>query len=221
MPPQIPGINISIIRQATTARRGEPLLISGRVTLLGLGIPTLVRVFLSGPSFDPQITSFDTISAPVSGDYSISVIADKDGRYQVSSQAFPPFVLPIPGGTPITPPPLAESTSPPIVIGDRVNGSVSVDTPAGRQTIAAPAPAPFELFAPITVAPSIPITIDVNGGGGPAFPFIFPGAPLGPTIPDAPELLVITPIIEVPKKEELPVEIEPVISGSIVSLTLE
>jgi hypothetical protein len=39
---QIPGINISILRQQTTTQRGVPLLISGRGTALRLPVPALV-----------------------------------------------------------------------------------------------------------------------------------------------------------------------------------
>lgn len=216
MPPQVPGINISILRQSTTTRRGEPLLISGRVTALGFGIPALVRVFLNGPDFDPQIVTFDTFSSPVVGNYSVSILADKDGRYTVSTQAFPPFILPIPAGSPITPPALAESPSPPIIIGSPEGDGISVDTPDGRRFFAIPPPTPIEINTPIIIAPQIPITIGIPGAG----PIVFPGAPVSMLPPDRPEELVITAIIQLPEEEEMPVGVTPVVSGEIVSLDL-
>ena len=112
---QIPGINISILRQSTFGRRGEPIFISGRVTALGIGVPALVRVALQGPSFDPQVTNFDTFAAPVTGDYTVPVIADKDGQYRVRPVAIPT----LPGiGSPIDIlTPTGKSPSPPLVIG--------------------------------------------------------------------------------------------------------
>lgn len=219
---QLPGINISILRQSTAVRRNEPLLISGRVTALGFGIPTLIRVFLEGPSFDPQVLSFDTFSSPISGDYSVSILAEKDGQYLVKSQAFPPFAIPVPGGTPITLPPLAESPSPPIIIGDVQDGNVSVDTPGGRQTFAVPAPSPIEIFAPITVAPSIPITIGGPVGGGiPGLPFVFPGVPVSAAAPDQPTELIITSIIQLPPAEAVPEGQVAVVSAAITGLSVE
>lgn len=216
MPPQVPGINISILRQSTTTRRGEPLLISGRVTALSFGIPALVRVFLNGPDFDPQIVTFDTFSSPVIGNYSVSILADKDGRYTVSAQAFPPFILPIPTGAPLTPPALAESPSPPIIIGDPQDGGVSVDTPDGRLFFPIPPPTPIEIGGPIFIVPQIPITIGLPGAG----PIVFPGAPVSMLPPDRPEDLIITAIIQLPEEEEVPAGATPVISGEIISLDL-
>lgn len=219
---QLPGINISILRQSTAVRRSEPLLISGRVTALGFGIPTLIRVFLEGPSFDPQVLSFDTFSAPISGDYSVSILSEKEGQYLVKSQAFPPFAIPVPGGTPLTLPPLAESPSPPIIIGDVQNGNVSVDTPGGRQTFAVPAPSPIEIFSPITVGTTIPITIGgFGGGGGPQIPFIFPGVPVSVAPPDQPTELVITSIIQLPSPEAMPEGQVAVVSAAITGLSID
>ena len=89
---QVPGINISILRQQTVTQRGVPLLISGRVSALGLPVPALVRVTLEGPDFDPQVTNFDTFASPT-GDYAVPVIADKDGQYTVQAKAYPPIAF--------------------------------------------------------------------------------------------------------------------------------
>lgn len=201
---QVPGINISILRQSTFAKREEPLLINGRVTAFGFGVPTLVRVSLLGPDFDPQILVFDTFSAPIGGDYSISVIASKDGRYTVAAQAFLPIAIPIPGADPITiGPPLAESPTPPVVIGEPRDGGVSAELPTGRQFLSLPPPTSIEINAPVIVAPVIPITIGRPG-------FQFPELPDRP--PDRPAEIIIIPIVEVPVVEVPTEEKEPTVS---------
>ncbi len=221
----LPAVNISILRQATFVGRGQPLLISGRVTFFGFGIPTLVRVTLNGPSFDPQVITFDTFSSPVSGDYSVSVLAEKDGTYEVFAQAFPPIVLPIPGDTSLTLPPLAESGKPPIVVGAPVAGGVSADLPGGRETLPIPPAFELEIFTPITIgAPVIPITIGNGRAPAPAFPFPFPffggGGPA-----DQPGGGFITVIVSPEMEEEVPTRAptrEPgeVVGAQIVSLEL-
>ena len=76
------------------------------------------------------------------GDYNVAVIADKEGRYTVRAQAFPALAtLPVVGG-PL--PPLAESPSPPNVVGDLENGAVMVD---GRR-VPPPPPTQVEIRAP-------------------------------------------------------------------------
>jgi hypothetical protein len=182
---QIPGINISILRQQTTTQRGVPLLISGRVTALGLPVPALVRVSLEGPSFAPERSNFDTFAAPT-GDYAVPVIADHGGQYTVTARAFPPVALPVavPGlPSPIDIlPPVAESPSPPIVVGQPVNGNVSVEGPRGRETLPAPSQTPVEISAPVQVSPLIPITIGGTDAPAPASPTPTPSG-LPPDIP--------------------------------------
>ncbi len=90
----VPGLSLSILRQQTSVRTGLPLLISGRFTAFGMGVPALIRVFLEGPTYDPQLRSFDTFASPFSGDYTVNVIAEKDGHYNVYAQAFPPPIMP-------------------------------------------------------------------------------------------------------------------------------
>lgn len=193
---QIPGLNISILRQSTSAKREQPLLINGRVTAFGFGVPTLVRVSLLGPDFDPQTLVFDTFSSPIGGDYSVSVIASKDGRYTVAAQAFLPLAIPVPGRDPIPiGPPLTESPTPPIVIGEPQNGGVSAELPSGRQFLSLPAPTPIEIDIPIFVAPAIPIII-----GRPGFRLPEPtGEPR-----DKPAEIIIIPIVEIPAEEDEP-----------------
>ena len=123
----IPGLSLSIMRQETTVGRGRPLLVSGRFTALGLGMPALIRVYLEGPSYDPQVRSFDTFASPFTGDYSTSIIAEKDGRYTVYSQAFPPPLIPMGPPFPeaiLLAPPMAESTRPPLAVGVPVEGAL-------------------------------------------------------------------------------------------------
>ena len=153
----VPGLSLSILRQETTVRAGRPLLISGRFTAFGIGLPAFVRVFLVGPSYDPKIRGFDAFASPFSGDYSINVIPEKDGRYTVYSQAFPPPLIPTgpPFPEPILlPPPFAESTRPPIVVGFPRNGGVNALMPDGAtQFLSAPP------MGPIEVSPVIAITL--------------------------------------------------------------
>ncbi|KKL12964.1 hypothetical protein LCGC14_2530470, partial [marine sediment metagenome] len=85
----IPGLSLSLLRQQTSVQAGLPLLISGRFTAFGMGVPAFIRVFLEGPSYDPQLRSFDTFASPFSGDYTVNVLAEKDGQYNVYAQAFP------------------------------------------------------------------------------------------------------------------------------------
>lgn len=221
----IPAVNISILRQATSVGMGQPLLISGRVTFFGFGIPTLVRVTLNGPSFDPQVITFDTFSSPVSGDYNVAVIAEKDGTYEVFAQAFPPIVLPIPGDSSLTLPALAESGKPPIVVGAPVSGGVTAELPGGRETLPIPPVFDLEIFTPITIgAPVIPITIGNGRAPAPAFPFPFPRLGGGPA--DQPAGVVITPvIIPAEMEEEVPTGADTrqpgeVVGAQILSLEL-
>ena len=118
----LPGFDISILRARTFAARGEGLTISGRVSAVGLGIPAFVRVILEGPQHEPETLTFDTTAAPLTGDYSVSVLANKDGAYQVYAQV-PLLPLPVPAGGP-TLPALAESPKLPIAIGRQVDGQV-------------------------------------------------------------------------------------------------
>lgn len=183
---QLPGINVSIQRAQSAVGRGQPLLISGRVTAIGIGLVSLVRVSLEGPSFQPEIANFDTLSSPITGNYSIPVVAPTEGQYTVTARAFPPIAFPIPGlPSPIDfLPALGESTSPPIVVGEVINGVVSLRPPGQpSQRVPAPALTDIELSPIITVAPQIPITFPApTGAPGPAvflLPFAAPGLPTG------------------------------------------
>lgn len=218
----VPGITISILRQQTTTRRGLPLLISGRVAVLGLPILAAVRVTLEGPSFNPTTTNFDTISAPT-GDYNVNVIADADGVYSVQAKAFPPVVLPFsPPGLPSLLdilPPLAESTSPPLVVGEPLNGTVGIEGPGGRQRVALPAPTQVEVGAPVSVVVGGP---QIGGGAPGAAPGFFPFAlPTGlpPTAPSP--VTIITTITEPTVGPPAPEPADGIVSAQIVGFTLE
>jgi hypothetical protein len=217
---QVPGINISILRQSTFGRRGAPIFISGRVTALGIGIPALVRVSLEGPTFDPQVTNFDTFAAPVTGDYTVPVVADKDGEYRVVARAFPPIAIPSPPGIP-SPidilPPTGESPSPPLVIGNPLNGDVVADTPAGRQRIQQPPMSLIEIRSPVTVAPA-PIAIGFPGTTG-APRVAAPPAPDSP--PDVPGPIFIIPEIPQPPPVAEAPSPDGVVSAQLVSFSLE
>ena len=173
----LPGFGISVLRQRTFGRPNEPIIISGRVSALGLGLLALVRVFLEGPELNPEVRTFDTLAAPVTGDYSVAVLAERGGRYEVFSRAFLPIALPVPGGVPLLlGPPLAESLRPPLIIGQPVNGRVEFEAAPGRPERVAPPPATApEVFAPITTIVQVP--------GAPRGPAPAP-APPGP--PEAP-----------------------------------
>ncbi|KKL71905.1 hypothetical protein LCGC14_2090210, partial [marine sediment metagenome] len=109
----VPGLNLSILRQETVVQAGRPLLISGRFTALGIGLPAFIRVTLEGPSYDPQLRTFTTFASPFSGDYSVNVLAEKDGQFSVFAEAFPPPLLPAGPLFPeplLLPPAFAEST---------------------------------------------------------------------------------------------------------------
>jgi len=180
----IPGLSLSILRQQTAVQAGLPLLISGRFTAFGMGVPTFIRVFLEGPSYDPKLRSFDTFASPFSGDYSVNVLAEKDGQYTVYAQAFPPPLIPT--GPPFPEammllPPFAESTRPPLVVGYPFNGGVDALLPDGtRQRLTAPPMQPIEFRPIITVAPGITVT-------APGVPAAYPGIPAyPPAVPPAP-----------------------------------
>ena len=156
--------------------------------MLGLPAPALVRVALEGPTFDPQVTNFDTFASPT-GDYSVPVIADKDGQFTVTALAFPPIALPL--GAPGLPtpidilPPVAQSPSPPIVVGDRRNGTVIAD----GQSVPVPQLSAIEISAQVVVSPIIPITIGAPGGP----PFGFPPPTGLPPDEPGPPVITITP----------------------------
>ena len=184
----IPGLSLSLLRQQTTVQAGLPLLISGRFTAFGMGVPAFIRIFLEGPSYDPRIRSFDTFSSPFSGDYTTNVLAEKDGQYFVYAQAFPPPL--IPSGPPFPEammllPPMAESTKPPLVVGYPFNGGVNALLPDGTsQRLTAPPMQPIEFRPLISVgAPGVTIT---GLGGAPSMIPYFPPLPPYPAAPPAP-----------------------------------
>lgn len=186
MPENIfPGVSLSILRQATTIERGRPLLMSGRFTALGFGLPAFIRVYMEGPSYDPQVRGFDTFSAPFSGDYTVNVLAEKDGQYEVYAQAFPP--PPFPVGPPfpeaiLLGPPLAESPRPPVAVGRPIAEGVEALLPTGeRRRYTSPPMTPAEIF--VTVAPTVAVTVPGVPAPAPAYP---PPAPFLPPLPFAP-----------------------------------
>ncbi len=215
---QAPGFNVSLLRQQTATRRGLPLIMSGRVTgLLGLPVFGTVRVSLEGPSFDPQVTNFDTFAAPT-GDYSVPIIADQDGQFTVQAKAYPglaPLPLALPGiPSPIDLlPPAAQSPSAPIVVGDVLNGTVAIN----GQRVAVPPPSSVEISAPIAVSPFI----QIGGLGAPAAPFTL-AAPTG-LPPDQPSPITIITITQPP--DGVPTAPAPVDEGivgvQIVGFTIE
>jgi hypothetical protein len=191
VPPQVPGFNVSVLRQQTFARRNQPVTISGRVTAFGLGLPALVRVFLEGPTHSPEVRTFDTFAAPMTGDYAIPVLAEKDGQYQVYAQAFPPVGIPFPGAPEpvLLGPPLAESPRPPLAVGEPVDGELEQElAPGTRRRVTLPTPTPVEVSAPITFAPRIEVAAPARRVG--AAP---PPVPVPPPTPEAPAEVVVAP----------------------------
>jgi hypothetical protein len=212
---QLPGLNISILRERTSVQRGQPVTISGRVSVLGFGVPAVVRVNLEGPTFDPQVTSFETMSSPT-GDYAVAVIPDKDGQYTVMAQAFP-FGANIPlVGTLL--PPLAASPSPPLAVGQPVNGAVI--TEAGERVPVPPTSA-IEIRTPIQVgAPIISIIQPAPPAPAPApraVPFPTAAAPAAPS-PPPPTTLIIPFLPAAAEPEEGP---PAVVGGQVVGFFLE
>ena len=217
---RVPGINISILRQQTTTQPRVPLLITGRVTALGLPVPALVRVSLEGPSFAPEVTDFDTFAAPT-GDYAVPIIADQDGQFTVTARAFPPIALPLslPGlPSPIDIlPPVAESPSPPIVVGDPSGDGVVVDGPGGRQRVAIPSQSPIEISSPVQV--TVPVTIGGTGGGGGGF---FPTPTPSGLPPDFPTPIFIETVINQPAAGPVPAPTSPgIVSAQVIGFTVE
>ena len=217
---QVPGINVSILRQQTSTQPRVPLLISGRVTALGLPIPALVRVSLEGPTFAPEITNFDTQAAPT-GDYAVPILADQDGQFTVTARAYPFVFFPL--GLPGLPspidvlPPAAVSPSPPIVVGDPVNGGVSI----GGRTVPAPPQTSVEISAPVQVSTLIPITI---GGAPGAAPVFFPAPTPTGLAPDIPGPIIIEAVITQPPNGAAPAPAPApagVVSAQVVGFTVE
>lgn len=147
---------------------------------LGLGLGGMVAITVATASwrrFNRQELAI--FSSPFTGDYSIPVLAEKDGEYKVYAQAFP---LPLaPTGPPFPEPllllpPLAESLQPPLVVGAPVPGGVSAQLPTGSQFL----PTPSQTF----------IEISVGAPAAPGVPFIvIPPSPT-PAVPPAPALAI-------------------------------
>jgi hypothetical protein len=190
----IPGLSLSILRQDTATQSGKPVLMTGRFTALGLGIPAFIRVSLEGPSYNPEIRTFDAFAQPFSGDYAVQVVTEKDGEYSVYAQAFPLPVLPSGPALPanlILLPPIAESTKPPLVVGDPFDGGVKARLPGGDQVLQIPDKTPIEIAVG---APSVFVEV-ASGGGFPGFPGLPPFITLPPTLaPYEPPQVTIPPI---------------------------
>ena len=193
--PQLPGFNVSVLRQRTSARPNEPLTITGRVSAFGLGFPAFVRVLLEGPQHNPEVRTFDTLSSPLSGDYSVAVLAEKEGQYQVYARAFLPLGVPLPGSPEpiLLGPSLAESPKPPLAIGTPVDGGIEFGLAPGQsQRIPLPAPTPIEVSTPITFAPSIQVSQPAAPARQPSTVFL-PAPVTTPRFPEAPAAVAIAP----------------------------
>lgn len=166
------------------------MLISGRLTAFGLGLPALIRLTLEGPSYNPEQKYFDAFAQPFSGDYNVQVLADKDGEYTISAKAYPFPALP---SGPLIPenllllPSVAESPKPPLVVGNPVEGGVNALLPDGsKQFLQSPVSSPIEVMVG---APSVSVT--TGGGGIGGLPYIppvsappyVPAAPVPPVVP--------------------------------------
>ena len=203
------GVQVSVLRSKTFGAPNEPIQISGRVSAFGIGVPAAVRVTLEGPALNPQTRTFDTLSTPLTGDYSVVVLAEVAGRYVVKATAFLPLGIPIPGGNTIfLGPPLGESSEPPLVIGTPTADGVIID---GRSV---PAPA----LSPIEVSPLIAPVFAPVFFGGPAvgLPIFFGFT--GPASP--PASVEITPMIEVPAAVAPANGEQPVVGGQITGFSI-
>lgn len=204
------GVQVSVLRSKTFGAPNEPIQISGRVSAFGIGVPAAVRVTLEGPALNPQTRTFDTLSTPLTGDYSVVVLAEVAGRYVVKATAFLPLGIPIPGGNTIfLGPPLGESSEPPLVIGTVTENGVVID----GQSVPAPALTPIEI-SPIFA----PIFAPVFGNGRPAvgLPIFF--GPTGPARP--PASVEITPMIDVPSPTQPANGQQPVVAGQITGFSI-
>ncbi len=190
----IPGLSLSILRQETSTQAGKPVLIGGRFTAFGIGIPSLIRIFLEGPSYNPEVKTFDSFAQPFSGDYSAQVVTEKDGEYVVYSQAYPLPALPSGPALPanlLLLPPIAESPKPPLVVGIPAPGGVNAQLPTGAEFLSAPVQSPIEIAVG---APSVFLS-GLGGGAAPAAPAIPPIIVLPPTeAPYTPPTPVVPPV---------------------------
>jgi hypothetical protein len=218
----VPGLDLSILRGATQAQAGQAVLISGRFTAFGIGVPAFIRVFLEGPDYNPEKTHFDSVSSPFSGDYSVQVVPSKDGSYKVYSQAFPLPLVPTGPAFPeplLLLPPIAESPQPPLVVGAPAAGGVNAQTPSGTQFLSTPSLSPIEvsvgapaisIVQPGVTAPSYAVPTP------PALPaaaipttYVIPSPPAAaptvtmPTVPTAP-VIVYPPTPTFPEVPEVP-----------------
>jgi hypothetical protein len=226
---EIPGLSLSLLRQDTATQAGKPVLVSGRFTALGLGVPGLIRVSLNGPSYNPEIRTFDAFAQPFSGDWSVQVVTEKDGQYTLKAQAYP---LPaIPSG-PAFPenillfPPIAESTEPPLVVGAPTEGGVTAQVPEGSEFLAAPAQTPIELMTSVgapsvfVTAPSVPTTPTAGISLPPTIVIEPPATPVptpaAPT-PAAPTEIPTPTIPEIPEAPEIP---EPEVEAEVEAPSL-
>ena len=180
--PNIPGLSLSILRQDTVTQAGKPVLVSGRFTGFGLGLPAFIRVALQGPSYNPEVRNFDTIASPFSGDYAVQVLAEKDGQYTLKAAAIPMPLVPTGPAFPeplLLLPPVAESTEPPLVVGQPTTGGISVPGPGGQGSQLVPTPPKTDIEISVG-APGVTITFPgAPGRGAPALPGLppFPGLP--------------------------------------------
>lgn len=181
---EIPGISLSLIRSATSVQAGSPLLVSGRFTLFGLGAPAFIRVFLIGPSYNPETTHFDATAQPFSGEYNVQVTPAKDGEYSLYAQAYPLPVLPsgplVPEGI-LALPAIGSTDRLPIVVGTPTAGGVTAQTPSGSQFLSSPNLTPVEVSVG---APSV--SVSTGGGVSGTIPAITLIAPTTPYVPPAP-----------------------------------
>ena len=208
----LPGFSISILRERTFGEVNTPIGVNGRVSGFGLGLPAFVRVSLEGPAHNPEVRNFDTFSSPL-GDYTVSILAEKDGEYIVRAKAsFEPFFFG---------PSLLESASPPLIIGTPVNGQVELDINGRRQRVAQPPQTRVELSAPISIGVSPIITLPggapaAGGGFGGFLPFF--GAP--GVAPDVGQVLVPIAAPTAPLPDLPPPEQQEVISGRILNFEI-
>lgn len=182
----IPELYLFLALDSTVVEPGKPLVASGRLSFRGVGLPASIQVYIAGPSYQPDLKTFNLYGSLFTGDFATLALLDKEGVYEVFARAFP--APPWPAGILPPGPALAESAHLPLAIGTRTpEGMVEIKLPTGEvQVITPPAMVGIPGAPGLPGFPGIPGAPGLPGiPGAPGIPGI-PGAPAAPGLPGAP-----------------------------------